>query len=55
MSRPLNNDIPYITGGNLSSVDVFKLVHFKFRWGYNIYQGSEHQIDGQKFPLEVIH
>jgi carbonic anhydrase len=40
-----------ISGANLP--EVFYLVQFHFHWGYNPYQGSEHTIDGVKFPLEV--
>ncbi|RNA25281.1 Carbonic anhydrase [Brachionus plicatilis] len=33
--------------------EIYELSQFHFHWGYNIYQGSEHQIDFEKFPLEV--
>ena len=31
----------------------FELLQFHFHWGYNNYHGSEHTVDGAKFPLEV--
>ncbi len=40
-----------MSGGGLP--DVFYLVQFHFHWGYNAFQGSEHTINGQKFPLEI--
>jgi hypothetical protein len=44
---------PFITGSNFNVNDIFMLDEFSFHWGYNIFQGSEHYIDNQKFPLEV--
>jgi len=40
-----------MSGGGLP--DVFYLVQFHFHWGYNAFQGSEHTINGRKYPLEV--
>jgi carbonic anhydrase len=40
-----------ISGANLP--ENFHLVQFHFHWGYNAYQGSEHTIDGMKYPLEI--
>ncbi|CAF2545718.1 unnamed protein product [Rotaria sp. Silwood2] len=40
-----------ISGANLP--ESFSLVQFHFHWGYNAYQGSEHTIDGIKYPLEI--
>lgn len=40
-----------VSGANLPG--VFDLVSVHFRWGYNTHQGSEHTINGRKFPLEV--
>lgn len=40
-----------MSGGGLP--DTFYLVQFHFHWGYNAYQGSEHTINGHKYPLEV--
>ncbi len=40
-----------ISGANL--LEVFYLIQFHFHWGYNAYQGSEHTIDGVKYPLEM--
>lgn len=40
-----------MSGGGLP--DTFYLVQFHFHWGYNAFQGSEHTINGRKYPLEV--
>lgn len=40
-----------ISGAGLP--DKFDLIQFHFHWGYNAYQGSEHTIDGIKYPLEI--
>ncbi|RNA10052.1 carbonic anhydrase 4-like [Brachionus plicatilis] len=42
---------PYITGSDFG--DKYYLNQFHFHWGFNIFQGSEHLLDYQKFPLEV--
>jgi len=42
---------PSITGSNFGN--KFTLKQFHFHWGYNDYQGSEHLIDYEKFPLEL--
>jgi carbonic anhydrase len=47
---------PPLANISISGVDlpeIFYLVQFHFHWGYNAYQGSEHTIDGTKYPLEV--
>lgn len=31
----------------------FEFINAHFHWGYNNYQGSEHEVDGYKFPLEL--
>ncbi len=31
----------------------YELLQFHLHWGYNNFQGSEHYVNGQKFPLEV--
>lgn len=40
-----------IDGSDLDS--KFELLQYHFHWGYNNFQGSEHYIDGNKFPLEL--
>lgn len=40
-----------ITGADLT--EEFYLDQLHFHWGYNIYQGSEHTINGIKYPLEI--
>ena len=40
-----------ISGGGLP--DVFYLVQFHLHWGYNAFQGSEHTINGRRYPLEI--
>lgn len=40
-----------MSGGGLP--DIFYLLQFHLHWGHNPFQGSEHTIDGRKFPLEV--
>jgi len=47
-----SNPVPSITGSNYGK--VFSLAQFHFHWGFNAYQGSEHLINYQKYPLEVI-
>ena len=32
---------------------MVSLAQFHLHWGYNAYQGSEHLINYQKYPLEV--
>ena len=32
----------------------YKLKQLHFHWGENIYSGSEHQVNEEKFPLEVM-
>lgn len=41
----------YVANGGLSS--VYSTAQFHFHWGSDDGHGSEHQIDGQTFPLEV--
>lgn len=40
-----------MSGGGLP--ETFYLIQFHFHWGYNAFQGSEHTINGHKYPLEV--
>jgi len=42
---------PKLTGGNLAA--TFQLAQFHFHWGKTDAMGSEHQMDGKSFPLEV--
>ena len=42
-----------ITGGSLGD-NVYNLLQFHFHWGANDKVGSEHTVDGERFPLEVI-
>ena len=47
--------LPYsvITGGPLT--DKYQLAVIRFHWGQDNSSGSEHSIDEQNYPLEVIH
>ena len=45
-------DIQHTIGGS-NFAEEFNLLQLHFHWGRNDYQGSEHQIDYKKFPLEV--
>lgn len=42
---------PSISGSNFK--EKYNLIQFHFHWGFNPYQGSEHKLDGNKYPLEV--
>lgn len=42
----------YVSGGNLPS-KVYRLVGIHFHWGSNDKQGSEHTVDGKRYPLEM--
>ncbi|RNA05907.1 carbonic anhydrase 4-like [Brachionus plicatilis] len=44
---------PYITGSDFKPENKYYLKEFHFHWGFNIYQGSEHHLDSNKFPLEI--
>ena len=52
---PINPNIvkTALLGSNFN--ELFKMVQFHFHWGYNEYQGGEHLIDSQKYPLEVYY
>ncbi|CAF0736229.1 unnamed protein product, partial [Brachionus calyciflorus] len=43
--------IPSINGSNYR--ETFNLIQFHFHWGFNPYQGSEHRLNGSKYPLEI--
>ena len=40
-----------ITGGSLPA--TYKVAQFHFHWGADDTKGSEHQLDGKKYPMEV--
>lgn len=42
-----------VTGGPLT--DTYQLAIIRFRWGHDNNSGSEHAINDQNYPLEVIH
>lgn len=42
---------PRISGGNFSG--NYRLIQMHIHWGYNDFSGSEHTINGAKYPLEV--
>jgi len=44
--------LPYVTGGVLGD-DVYDFLQFHFHWGSSGDVGSEHEIDGKAYPLEV--
>ena len=53
VGRIPSSDQPTI-GVEGSDLDrAYDLLQFHFHWGYNDYQGSEHTIDGHKYPLEM--
>jgi hypothetical protein len=33
--------------------EQFNLIEIHLHWGENDYQGSEHMLEGRKYPLEV--
>ena len=45
--------IPSISGSDFGKGIVYHLKQFHFHWGLNVYQGSEHHINGIKYPGEV--
>lgn len=47
----LNFSATYMTGANLP--DVFSIVNAHFHWGSDSNVGSEHTLDGVRYPLEV--
>ncbi|RNA33998.1 carbonic anhydrase 4-like [Brachionus plicatilis] len=48
---PTESNKPFIRGSDFT--ERYNLLNFHFHWGFNIYQGSEHLLNGNKFPLEV--
>ena len=48
---PSQNYPPKISGGGLDGTYEFAQLHF--HWGDSENKGSEHQIDGQAFPMEA--
>jgi len=45
-----DNDL-WFTGGGIEG--IFSFVNFHLHWGRNDRHGSEHEIDGQRFPAEA--
>ena len=45
------NTVVGVRGSNFD--EQYNLLQFHLHWGFNDFQGSEHLIDGEKFPLEV--
>jgi carbonic anhydrase len=48
---PLTNNTLRIHGSDFA--EAHRLLQFHFHWGKNDFQGSEHTINGRRFPLEV--
>jgi carbonic anhydrase len=48
---PLTNSTLRIHGSDFA--EAHRLLQFHFHWGKNDFQGSEHTINGRKFPLEI--
>jgi len=44
---------PFIMGGALGLLNKFYLEQFHFHWGSDDTQGSEHQLDSVRYPMEV--
>ena len=42
---------PQLQGGALGS--KYELVQLHFHWGEEDFEGSEHRVDGHRYPLEV--
>ena len=40
-----------VSGGGF--IGTFRVAQFHFHWGSNNSLGSEHTVDGRRFPLEV--
>lgn len=52
---PVQVGIPHlstISGGGLPA--TYKAVQFHLHWGRNGGPGSEHTIDGEQYPMEVL-
>lgn len=47
-----NTESTTVTGGNMRDTP-FETRGAHFHWGYNDHQGSEHQLNGKKYPLEM--
>ncbi|KAF5285409.1 hypothetical protein FQA39_LY16663 [Lamprigera yunnana] len=45
------DEVPYIVGGPFT--DPFKFSQLHFHWGSNDMEGSEHTVDGFRYPLEM--
>ena len=52
INEDMHKTVVGVEGSDLD--EQFNLLQFHFHWGFNDFQGSEHLIDAEKFPLEVI-
>jgi hypothetical protein len=46
--------MPFINGSDFEKNRVYYLKQFHFHWGLNVWQGSEHHVNNEKFPAEVL-
>lgn len=44
---------PYIMGGRLPVGESFEFAQLHWHWGSDSSQGSEHTMDGKKYPIEI--
>ena len=44
-------NMPYATGSNLNGSYAFSGFHW--HWGFSDHQGSEHLLEGNKYPMEI--
>ena len=52
INEDMHKTVVGVEGSDLD--EQYNLLQFHFHWGFNDFQGSEHLIDAEKFPLEVI-
>ena len=43
-----------VSGGSLPDPGVYTIEQFHFHWGSENTRGSEHEVNGKHFPMEVI-